>query len=283
MTTTNPIERTVSTWDDRIALQFRVIGSGPPLVYLHPAGGLVWDQFLERLSRHYTIYAPYFPGTAPGDTFAIHQVDDIFDVVLAYEGALRALGLVGAPVIGQSFGGMLAAELASVFPSLFSRVVLLDPAGLWTKELPWNLDFMSVPPDQLPGLLFEDPTGEGARAMFPIPTSPEEALAGAVAGIWTLGCVAKFLWPVPDRGLSKRLHRITAPTLIMWGDKDRLIPVAYAHEYGRRIANSTVEIVPDCGHIPQVEKTDSTLASVTRFLADTVAEERRPQSAAVAG
>lgn len=283
MTTTNPIERTVSTWDDRIALRFDVIGSGPPLVYLHPAGGLVWDPFLEQLSADHTIYAPYFPGTAPGDTFAVHQVDDIFDVVLAYESALRALDLVGAPVIGQSFGGMLAAELASVFPSLFSRIVLLDPAGLWSKEHPWNLDFMFASPDQLPGLLFEDPDGEGARSMFPVPSSPEEAITGAVAAIWTLGCVAKFLWPIPDRGLSKRLHRITAPTLIMWGAKDRLIPVAYAHEYGRRIANSTVEIVPDCGHIPQVEKTETTLASVTSFLTDTVGEDRRSHSAAVAG
>jgi pimeloyl-ACP methyl ester carboxylesterase len=271
MTSKTSTDQTVSTWDDRIALRFKVIGSGPPLVYLHPAGGLVWDEFLDRLSESYEVYAPYLPGTAPGDSFAIHQIDDIFDVVLAYEGALRALGVLGAPVVGQSFGGMLAAELAAVFPSLFGRVVLLDPAGLWTKENPWTLDFMSAPPDQLPGLLFDDPDAEGVRAMCPIPASTDEAVASAVSSIWALGCAGKFLWPVPDRGLSKRLHRITAPTLIMWGENDRLIPVAYAHYYGERIINSTVQIVPNCGHVPQVERTDVTLASVLTFLSDGVA------------
>ena len=72
--------------------------------------------FCSSLSDRFTVYAPVFPGTDPVDTMSIHQVDDIFDVVLAYEGALRALGLQGAPVIGPSFGGMLAAELAAEFP-----------------------------------------------------------------------------------------------------------------------------------------------------------------------
>jgi pimeloyl-ACP methyl ester carboxylesterase len=266
MSMTKIEEKIAETWDTRIKLKFKVRGSGPPLVYLHPESGLFWDKFLIRLSERYTIYAPEFPGTNPADSFAIHALDDVFDLVLAYEGALQSLGLVGAPVIGPSFGGMLAAELASCFTGLFSKVVLLDPQGLWNEQHPWTLDFMSAPPHVLAGLLFADPEAEGPKAMFAPASSPEQALERVVEGIWTFGCAAKFLWPVPDRGLSKRLHRMIAPTLILWGEDDKLIPVSYARAFSKRIRNSRVETLRNCGHIPQVEKTAETFELVSAFL-----------------
>jgi pimeloyl-ACP methyl ester carboxylesterase len=265
MTTFATRAQTVKAWGGRFDLRFQVAGSGPALVYLHPAGGLFWDDLLRDLSDRFTVYAPMFPGTDPADTMSIHQVDDIFDVVLAYEGALRSLGLQGAPAIGPSFGGMLAAELAASFPDLFSRVVLLDAAGLWSESAAWGLDFMSAPRESIPGLLFKHPEAPGPQKMF-APPSPEQALDVAVNTIWSLGCVSKFLWPVPDRGLSKRLHRVVAPTLVIWGEDDALIPVHYAHRYGRLIPHSRVEIIPDCGHVPQVEKPDATAALVKEFL-----------------
>ena len=209
MTTFAPRTETVDAWGGRFDLRFQVAGSGPALVYLHPAGGMFWDDLLQGLSDRFTVYAPMFPGTDPLDTMSIHQVDDIFDVVLAYEGALRSLGLQGAPAIGPSFGGMLAAELGQL-PRSVQPVILLDPAGLWSESAPWSLDFMCAPPERIPGLLFKHPEAPGPRRMF-APPSPERALDVAVNTIWALGCVAKFLWPVPDRGLSKRLHRVSAP------------------------------------------------------------------------
>ena len=256
---------TVDAWGGRFDLRFQVAGTGPALVYLHPARGMFWDDLLRGLSDRFTVYAPLFPGTDPADTMSIHQVDDIFDVVLAYEGALRSLGLQGVPAIGPSFGGMLAAELAACFPDLFSQLILLDPAGLWSESAPWNLDFMTAPPERLPGLLFKHPEAAGPQEMLAVP-SPERALDVAVNTIWALGCVVKFLWPVPDRGLSKRLHRLSAPTLVIWGEDDALIPVHYAQEYGRLIPHSRVEVIADCGHVPQVEKPDVTAALVKEFL-----------------
>ena len=101
----------------RLAIRFKVAGSGPPLVYLHPAAGLHFDPFLEALSADYTIFAPEHPGTGEGDSEAIHLVDDLWDLVLIYDEAIRALGLEGPVVaIGQSFGGMMAAELAAHDP-----------------------------------------------------------------------------------------------------------------------------------------------------------------------
>ena len=258
--------RTVPIWDDRSALRVQIKGSGPPILYLHPAGGMAWDPFLDDLATDHTVYAPEFPGTSPGDPDAVSELDEIFDVVVAYEEAVRALGLDGSVVIGQSFGGMLAAELAACYPALFSKVVLLDPAGLWNTEHPFSLDFMACPPWEIPGMLFHDVTCAGAQAMFAPPADPSAALDGAVALVWAIGCTAKFLWPIPDRGLHKRLHRVSAPTLVLWGENDSLIPVAYAEEFGRRITGSRVVKVPACGHIPQVEQPEVTTRTVREFL-----------------
>ena len=266
LTATGGEERVVETWAKRLRLRIKVAGSGPPLVYLHPAGGLTWDDFLVQLSERYTIFAPEFPGMNPADSFAIHKLDDIFDVVLAYEEALRSLELTGAPVIGQSFGGMLAAELASFFPGLFGKVVLLAPLGLWNSANPWTFDVLAGPADARPGVLFADPTAPGPKAMLAAPSDADQALDQAVRKTWALGCAAKFLWPIPERGLCKRLHRITAPTLIVWGEDDSLVPVAYAQEFGKRIHGSRVEIISNCGHILQVEQTQATLDIVSKFL-----------------
>jgi pimeloyl-ACP methyl ester carboxylesterase len=94
--------------------------------------------------------------------------------------------LQGAPVIGPSFGGMLAAELTAGFPDLFGRAILIDPAGLWSESAPWSLDFLSASPESVPGLLFKDPDAAGAQEMF-APPIPERALDVAVETIWALG------------------------------------------------------------------------------------------------
>lgn len=263
---TDTTMRTVSVWNGTVDLRVQMRGSGPPILYLHPAGGMSWDGFLDDLANDHTIYAPEFPGTTPGDPMAIERLDEMFDVVLAYEELVRALGISGAVVVGQSFGGMLAADLAATFPDLFSKVVLLDAAGLWIEEHPAPLSFMSSPPQALPAMLFHDTNCAAAQAMFGPPPDPAAGLEAAVGLVWAIGCTAKFLWPIPDRGLRKRLHRLTAPTLVVWGENDSLIPVAYGHEFGRLIEHSRVEVVSNCGHIPQLEQPEQATRLVRSFL-----------------
>lgn len=265
MTTTTFTEQQTTVWNDQLTLRFKVRGSGDPLVYFHPAGGLAWDPFLEELSQHFTVWAPEFFGTSATDPHAIHGIDELSDVVLAYEQAIRSLGLEGALAVGQSFGGMLAAELASYFPDLFSRVVLLDPIGLWRDDRPVASPW-AASQEELPPMLFADPSGPAAQAFLTPPADPEEAIAAGAAMVWALGCTGKFCWPIPERGLSKRLHRVSAPTLIVWGEEDALISVDYADEFARRIPNSRVARIPGAGHIPQVEATQTTLRHVLPFL-----------------
>ncbi|KAF0250759.1 alpha/beta fold hydrolase [Pseudomonas putida] len=255
----------IDVWGGEVSLRVRVAGSGPALVYLHPAGGLVWDAFLERLSDSYTVYSPEFPGTTPDDPYAVKKFDELQDVVYAYEEAIRKLGLTRPILVGQSFGGMLAAELSSVFPDLPSRLVILDAIGLWRDDVPvvnWN----ELPATDMPALLFHDPQSAGAQAMLRLPEDDEERIKAMAAGVWTLGCTGKFVWPIPDLGLSKRLHRVSVPALIIWGEHDRLVPVAYAGEFAKRIEGSRVCVIPHAGHIPQVENLEPTLVATIDFL-----------------
>ncbi len=265
MTTAQLTERVVPVWGGSVRMRVKVTGSGPALVYLHPSAGLAWDDFLEKLSEDYTVYAPEFPGTSPADRYAIHQVHDLWQVVLMYEEMIRALDLDTPVLVGQSFGGMLAAELAAGFPGRFGKVVLLDPVGLWLDDHP-VANWIAAPPEQLPALLFADPDGPAAQAMLTPPDDPEEAIAVGSGTVWALGCTGKFMWPIPDKGLGDRLHRVSSSTLVVWGEQDALVPAVYAQEFADRIADSRVVVVPGAGHIPQVEATAETYAAVSEFL-----------------
>lgn len=258
-------QRTVEVWNGKLKIRVKVGGDGPPLVYFHPSAGLLWDPFLSRLAEHYTIYAPEFPGTSAGDPYAIHQMDDLWDVVLAYEETFRALGLDRPVAVGQSFGGMLATEIAASFPTTFSKLVALDPVGLWRDDAP-VANWIAAPASELPKMLFRDPQSPAAQAMLAMPENADARISATAGLVWALGCTGKFCWPIPDRGLHKRLHRVSIPTLIVWGEDDALAPVVYAEEFHKRIAGSEVARVPNCGHIPQVEQMETTYDLVMRFL-----------------
>jgi pimeloyl-ACP methyl ester carboxylesterase len=234
-------------------------------VYFHAAGGPLWDGFLDALAEHYTVYAPEHPGTSVGDPTAIEQVDDLWDLVLVYEEVFEALGLGSPVVLGQSFGGMMACELAATFPRRASKLVLLDPIGLWREDTP-IANYMWASPPELASMLFLDPGGEVARQLFTPPADPDAARTGVARLVWALACTSKFTWPIPDRGLAKRLHRITAETLIVWGREDQIIPLECGEQYQRLLPNARLRVIDHCGHSPQIEKPDEFLGHVLEFL-----------------
>ena len=119
----------VRIWDGRLNLHVKVAGQGPPLVFFHALSGLGWEPLLDQLASQHTVYAPEHPGTSPGDHRAIDEVRTFWELMLVYEELIRALGLERPAAVGQSYGGMVAADLAATFPLLFSRLVLLSPAA----------------------------------------------------------------------------------------------------------------------------------------------------------
>jgi pimeloyl-ACP methyl ester carboxylesterase len=252
--------RDIEVWDGEVRTKVIIGGDGPPLLYLHAIMGLQWDPFLDALAQTHTVYAPYLPGTVPGDPDAHKAIEDVWDLTLCYDEILSACGVDGpVAAVGHSFGGMMAAELAATLPSRVSKLVLLCPIGLWTDAHVLSLE-------ELGAAAFADPAGPVAQMALAMPEDPE-ALGEAIIAIqWTMGVASKFWWPIPDRGLRKRIHRITAPTLVVWGKEDKIISPDYAADFARLISNGRAELLDNAAHVPQLERYDVVPEMVTKFL-----------------
>jgi pimeloyl-ACP methyl ester carboxylesterase len=261
-------DRTVSAWRKQVNANVKVAGSGPPVVFLHGAYGLQWDPFLDRLAESHTVYAPEHPGTTPGAPDEIKPIDSIWDLVLYYYELFDELGLNSPAVIGHSFGGMVASELAATNPERVSKLVLVDPIGLWRDDHPVR-NWMATPFGELPKYLFANqshPMAQMIAAAARISEMSEAQLDIQIQIMWSLACTGKFVWPIPDRGLHKRLHRISARTLVIWGKQDGIVSPVYADEFASRISDTRVELIDDAGHLPQLEQLAAVSKAVSNFL-----------------
>jgi pimeloyl-ACP methyl ester carboxylesterase len=115
--------------------------------------------------------------------------------------------------------------------------------------------------------LFAAPDGDAARRFFAVPADPAARVDVLSQFIWAQACTGKFVWPVADRGLGRRIHRIVAPTLILWGNADGIVAPLYAQEFAERIAGAKVELIDQAGHLPQLEQQDRVVAAIAKFLA----------------
>jgi pimeloyl-ACP methyl ester carboxylesterase len=261
-----PELRRLRLWQSRVETEVEVSGSGPPLVYLHGPWGLAPDrEFLARLASANTIYAPRHPGTTHGDPDAVHALDSWLDLIVYYGELLDRLELDEPAVVGHSFGGLVAAELAAAVPKAVGRLVLIDPVGLWRDDLPVKNWMLLSERERRPSL-FADPDGEAAQRFFAIPADPAARIDTLAQFIWAQACTGKFVWPVPDRGFKNRAHRIAAATLIIWGNADRIIAPDYAQEFARRIAGARLSLIDKAGHLPQLEQPDAVASAVSKFL-----------------
>jgi len=231
-------------------------GNGPPLLYLHGAVGQKgWAPFLELLSRQFTVYAPYMPGY--GAAAGLEHLNDLADLTLYHLALLDALGVERAHVVGHFLGGMIAAEMAAFSPASVNRLVLVSPAGVWRDEEP-VADLLALNASELAGRLAATPEG----------TASIEGLAESLAQdrMQDIAAAGKFLWPLPDKGLNRRAYRIKAPTLILWGEQDRINPPSYAADFQRLIARSSTGTVANAGHLLMLEQAEAFAGSVADFL-----------------
>lgn len=235
-------------------------GSGPPLLFLHGAGGpMDGAPFLDDLARHFTVFAPAHPGFGPGE--GIEHLDDVLDFTLYYLDFLEEVGIEKPHVVGHSLGGMLAAEMAALAPQLLNRLVLICPAGLWLDAVPIP-DFFTFSPEQLVRSALHDPKGPVGKALLAQLRDPRLALSSYRC----LASAGKFLWPIPEKGLRKRIHRVKLPTLVIWGASDGLIPTVYADAFHASIPGSQVAILNGAGHLPMLEQREAFVQAVTCFL-----------------
>jgi pimeloyl-ACP methyl ester carboxylesterase len=256
-------KRQISVRDGTFNVEYLLGGAGDPLLFLHGSGSLQSGRFLDMLAEKFTVYAPWHPGF--GASEGIDHIDDVIDFALYYHDFMDAVGLDSPHVVGHSLGGMLAAELAALCSHRVRRLVLSNPVGLWRDDEP-VLDFFVLPPQELAKYTIHDTQAPGIREAFPIPEGADAMMEALYQHIQSFTSAGKFLWPIPDRGLDRRIHRIQSPTLLLWGESDGLVPASYAEDFRTSIKDSRVVILQECAHMPMYEKPEEFVAVVSDFL-----------------
>ena len=238
-------------------------GKGPKIGFLAGYGGLPrWIPFLDRLAESRTVIAPSLPGFPGGDRG--HTVlDTHLDWLLAVRDIADKAELAGGDLIGSSVGGSFAAELAAIWPDRVKRLALIAPFGLFNDKDP-PTDPWAQRPDDVPGLMTANPD---------IYRNLKEMPAGANSIEWPIEqaraaeAAARIFWPLGNTRLERRLPLIKAPTLILWGESDRLMPRSYARALADAIGSaSETKIIAGAGHLAELDKPDEVAAAILAFM-----------------
>jgi pimeloyl-ACP methyl ester carboxylesterase len=258
----------VSTRERRVALargiEARIWerGDGDPVVFLGGLRGLPrWPAFLDALARTRRVIAPSLPGFPGG--MGHRTLDALPDWVIATLDLLDACAEGPVDLVGASLGASLAAEIAAFSRASVRRLVLIAPLGLFDGNEP-------------PADLFAQRLSAVPRLLCAHPERYDEFLArpdGADPVEWEIEtaraqeAVARLLWPLTDTGLTKRLHRITAPTLVAWGAEDRLVPPSYAKRFADALGGpAEIRQIPGAGHMAELDAPEELADCVMRFL-----------------
>jgi pimeloyl-ACP methyl ester carboxylesterase len=233
------------SWETIAGCKINVLrgGRGAPLLFLHGARGAgVWLPFFKALSEHFEVIVPEHPGFGRSDM-------------------PEKLGLREINLVGTSLGGWIAADLAVRNNNPLRSLVLVAAAGIHVSGAPKG-DLFLWTPEQLVRNLFFDQTL--AEAMLKQAPDEEERKRQAKNAL----TLAKLTWQprLYDPNLRKWLHRIDRPTLVVWGDSDKLIPPAYGPAYRDLIPGAKLAVINNCGHLPHIEKTAETATTIVKFI-----------------
>jgi pimeloyl-ACP methyl ester carboxylesterase len=236
-------------------------GSGRTLIFFHGAGGFPgWIPFLEQLSAQYDVLAPEHPGFGMSDNPVF--IRNVPDLAMHYLDVLDGLDAERVHLVGHSLGGWVAAELAVRNSSRLASVSLIAPAGIRVKGVPAGDNFIWSPEEAAHNLFYERSFAEQMLARVPTEQEVELQLKNRFMAA-RLGWEPR--WFNPD--LERWLHRVRVPTLVLWGADDRLLPSRYAGLWGERVPDASVEVIPQCGHLPHVEKAELTARKIIDFTA----------------
>jgi pimeloyl-ACP methyl ester carboxylesterase len=235
-------------------------GNGQPMLFLHGASGLpIWNPFFDALSARYDLRIPEHPG------FGVSQAPDwirtVSDMSMHYLDVLDELDLHGVHLVGHSLGGWIASELAIRNCSRLASLTLISPAGVRLKGVPFGDNFIWDPEESVRNLFHDQSFAE--RILSQTPTDEEADLALNSRFMATrLGWEPRWVNPA----LKRWLHRIQVPTLVLWGENDKLFPSAYSSAWRDNIPDSRVALIPESGHLPHVEKAAETASHILAFL-----------------
>ena len=246
-----------------VPLDYLDIGEGKPMLVLHGAGGLQPQApFLRLLATHGRVIAPTHPGF--GTAELPDWVDSIDDLAYLYLDLLDALDLRDVTLIGFSMGGWIAAEIAVKSTARIARVILVDAVGIkisdrLTRDV---TDIFGTDPAVLQRLTYFD-TSKAPR----LADLSDEALEVVARN---REASALYLWEpyMHNPKLTHRLHRITVPTLLLWGEHDGIVTTAYGRAFAERIPGARFDVIPAAGHVPQNEQPEAFVERVARFIGE---------------
>ena len=156
--------------------------------------------------------------------------------------------------------------MAAFFPARVRRLALISPLGVWLEDAP-QPDLFGLTPGTLARTIFADVESDAAKAMFTPPEDREEARLWNRARRRGMIGAAKYLWPLPDKGFRRRAYRVQAPTLLVWGAEDRVVPPAnYNAAYREALAHASSEIIADAGHMVVTEQPQAVAKAVLSHL-----------------
>jgi pimeloyl-ACP methyl ester carboxylesterase len=219
--------------------------------------------FLDKLAEQRTVIVPSLPGF-PGGERGHSVLDNQLDWVLAVRELLTKAELVGADLAASSVGGALAAEMAAIWPDSVKKLALIAPFGLFDEADPAT-DPWAQRADNVAGLMCADP--EIWKAMKAVPE-------GANSVEWPIEqtraneAAARYLWPLGNTKLEKRLPMIKAPTLLIWGEQDRIMPRGYAERFAKGISGpARVRTIPGAGHLAELDRPAEVAAAILEWTA----------------
>jgi 4,5:9,10-diseco-3-hydroxy-5,9,17-trioxoandrosta-1(10),2-diene-4-oate hydrolase len=267
---------------DGLPVRYLAAGEGPPLVLLHGAGdnSLDWRWVLPALARMHRVYAPDLPGSPDSARPPADYSSAFFERFVA--AFVDALGVGRATFVGNSLGGLIALRLALSEPARVGALVLVDSAGLGRAINP-AFTSVNVPgPFEAAMPFWRTPLGAHQRAwgrtalLFAHPPGsvPREWLAeqrrlalrpGYLEAHLT--ALRALVGPFGQREvLLDRLPLLEVPTLVVWGERDRVFPERQAREAIVRLREGSLAVIPNCGHMPHVECPDRFLVDLDEFL-----------------
>ena len=241
------------------SIGYLAAGSGPPLLYLHGGGGAgTWDQAYAIWARDHHLVVPEHPGFGSSDE--LPEIEGVDDLVYHYLDVMDALRIERAALVGASFGGWIAAELAVQAPQRVAALALLSPVGLRIAAHPIT-DLFFMPPRDIPAALFAD------ISRMPAPPGPPD-VDTLLALYRDQTALARYTWApfMCNPKLERRLWRVKAPTLVLWPEQDSVVPREHAERYAQLIPQARLQTIADCGHALQRERPEEVAAAVADFL-----------------
>lgn len=248
----------------QVRIQLRQGGRGEPLLVLHGELGVPgWLQAYEQLAQHYTVYVPSLPGF--GQSARPDWIASVRDLAAWVTWCIRDLKLLQPlHVIGCSMGGWIAAEIATMNASLFKKMILVGAAGLKPEEGQiWDY-FVHANREACAHAFYNGAQSSEYAKYYGADWTPEQEEQAER----NREMAARLLWKPYMRShtLHALLGAIATPTLVLWGREDPIIPLNVCELYHRAIPGATVQILDQCGHMPEMEQPDAFVRAVRDFL-----------------